>query len=83
MFQSANGWHTAALSIDGSGGTYFLLGPRRKPVACFKPCDEEPGCHNNPRGLVGIGGGFGLRAGIAAGEASQREVAAYVEEKRL
>ena len=49
-------------------------------MACFKPCDEEPGCHNNPRGLVGIGGGFGLRAGIAAGEASQREVAAYVEE---
>jgi hypothetical protein len=48
-------------------------------VACFKPSDEEPGCENNPRGLVGRRGqSWGLRRGVRAGEACEREVAAYL-----
>ena len=48
-------------------------------VACFKPSDEEPGCENNPRGLVGRRGqNWGLRRGVRAGEACAREVAAYL-----
>ena len=66
------------LAIEGSGGTYFMRDRRHRNVACFKPCDEEPGCVNNPRGLMGMGGGFGLRSGIAAGEACHREVAAFI-----
>ena len=30
------------LSMDGSGGTYFLQDMKRRTVACLKPQDEEP-----------------------------------------
>ena len=68
------------LAMEGSGGTYFLKNNSKQNVACFKPTDEEPFSENNPRGLVGRSGNgqTGLRDGVLAGEACEREVAAYV-----
>lgn len=67
------------LASEGSGGTYFLKGDKRKGVlACFKPRDEEAFAENNPRGLVGRTGEASLRKGIASGEAWKREIAAYL-----
>lgn len=37
------------LSLDGTGGTYFLRDAARQRVAVFKPKDEEPFAPNNPR----------------------------------
>ena len=42
------------LALDGMGGTYILKDARRRPVAVFKPRDEEPFAPNNPRGLAGM-----------------------------
>ena len=65
------------LTVEGTGGTYLLRdGRHRRPVAVFKPMDEEPGGVNNPRGLQGFGSETGLRGGVKVGEAQQREVAA-------
>ena len=68
------------LAMEGSGGTYFLYDSRKRTVACFKPRDEEPFAENNPRGMTGRRGvgQTGLRNGIWAGEACEREVAAYI-----
>mmetsp|Transcript_4300 Transcript_4300/g.13434 ORF Transcript_4300/g.13434 Transcript_4300/m.13434 type:complete len:885 (+) Transcript_4300:163-2817(+) len=41
------------LAMDGTGGTYFMYDREARPVACFKPADEEPFCVNNPRHFVG------------------------------
>lgn len=69
------------LSMDGTGGTYFLRDPSHRNVGCFKPQDEEPFGPNNPRGLVGELGQSGLRRGILSGEACERELAAYLLDK--
>eukprot|EP00937_MAST-01D_sp_MAST-1D-sp2_P002459 g2459.t1 len=71
------------LSMDGSGGTYFLPDLKRRTVACLKPQDEEPFAENNPRGMVGQRGDgqCGLRQGIMAGEACVREVAAFLVDR--
>ena len=45
------------LALEGTGGTYFMYGLDGRPVACFKPADEEPFCVNNPRHFVGPYGG--------------------------
>jgi len=45
------------LAMEGTGGTYFMFGLDGRPVACFKPADEEPFCVNNPRHFVGPYGG--------------------------
>lgn len=37
------------LSLEGTGGTYFLQDAARQKVAVFKPHDEEPFAPNNPR----------------------------------
>mmetsp|Transcript_10756 Transcript_10756/g.17627 ORF Transcript_10756/g.17627 Transcript_10756/m.17627 type:complete len:757 (+) Transcript_10756:259-2529(+) len=66
------------LSEDGSGGTYFLKNKMGVRVACFKPRDEEPSAENNPRGLSGKAGQVGLRDGVLAGEAIEREVSAFI-----
>lgn len=44
------GIHGPKLTIEGFGGTYFLFDPRRRPLAVFKPADEEPYAPLNPRG---------------------------------
>jgi len=62
------------LAVDGSGGTYFLKDSGGVKIACFKPCDEEPACANNPRELRTMEG----NVGILAGEAMEREVAAFL-----
>ena len=36
------GIHAPKLTLEGFGGTYFLYDPRRRPLAVFKPADEEP-----------------------------------------
>lgn len=69
------------LAMDGTGGTYFLKDPTHRNVGCFKPQDEEPLAPNNPRGLVGELGQSGLRRGILAGEACERELAAYIMDR--
>ena len=66
------------LVLEGSGGTYFMHDVRKKPIAVFKPADEEPYAENNPRGyLRHPGQPMALREGITPGEACMREVAAY------
>ncbi|CAN0558790.1 unnamed protein product, partial [Laminaria digitata] len=37
------------LTLEGTGGTYFLQDAARQKVAVFKPQDEEPFAPNNPR----------------------------------
>ncbi|CAN0144068.1 unnamed protein product [Hapterophycus canaliculatus] len=69
------------LTLEGTGGTYFLQDAARQKVAVFKPQDEEPFAPNNPREAMqgGLGGGtVSMRPGIDAGESYLREVAAYI-----
>lgn len=67
------------LSLEGTGGTYFMFDTRKKSVAAFKPQDEEPFAANNPRGFKGIGNKkISMRPGIDPGEACIREVAAFL-----
>ena len=42
------------LTLEGTGGTYFLQDAARQKVAVFKPQDEEPFAPNNPR-YIGFG----------------------------
>lgn len=42
------------LSLEGTGGTYFLQDAARQKVAVFKPSDEEPFAPNNPRCSCGL-----------------------------
>mgnify|MGYP006085358421 CR=1 FL=1 len=41
------------LTDDGTSGTYLMRGVSKKPVAVFKPIDEEAFAPNNPRDHVG------------------------------
>jgi hypothetical protein len=41
------------LTDDGTSGTYLMRGISKKPVAVFKPIDEEAFAPNNPRDHVG------------------------------
>eukprot|EP01083_Nonionella_stella_P100802 284804_1 len=68
------------LSEDGEGGTYFLRNGSSKRVACFKPCDEEAGCVNNPRGRTSSidATDQAIHCGIAPSEGHLREIAAYL-----
>ena len=69
------------LTDDGTSGTYLLRGPTKKPLAVFKPIDEEAFAPNNPRDHVGPFGSRSFRAGVLSGEACIREVAAYLLDK--
>jgi len=69
------------LTDDGTSGTYLLRGPNKKPLAVFKPIDEEAFAPNNPRDHVGPFGSRSFRAGVLSGEACIREVAAYLLDK--
>lgn len=77
------------LVAAGTGGSYFLQDVQGRPVAVFKPEDEEPLAVNNPKGRTpgsstdgsssSTGSGSeGLRRGTKPGEGAYREVAAYV-----
>lgn len=73
------------LAKAGTGGSYFLQDVQGKPVAVFKPEDEEPHAVNNPKGRTGSSsdgssgsGSEGLKRGTRPGEGAVREVAAYV-----
>ncbi|KAL8275227.1 hypothetical protein Esti_000811 [Eimeria stiedai] len=66
------------LTMDGTGGTYILFDGRRRPVAVFKPEDEEAFAPCNPRGYEGRLGQQGLRGGVLSGEGAGREFAAYL-----
>ncbi|CAD8095628.1 unnamed protein product [Paramecium primaurelia] len=69
---------TPKLTDFGTQGTYILENQNHKPVAIFKPYDEEAFAPNNPRGMKGKMNSPGLRQGILSGEGVDREVAAYL-----
>ena len=71
-----------ALSLEGTGGCYFLPDPRGDAACVFKPRDEELFMVNNPRGAAFSGGGAPgghaadgllMRHGIAPGSSCYRE----------
>mmetsp|Transcript_91487 Transcript_91487/g.182336 ORF Transcript_91487/g.182336 Transcript_91487/m.182336 type:complete len:583 (-) Transcript_91487:216-1964(-) len=73
------------LSIEGTGGCYFIPDTRGHPVAVFKPRDEEPYMPNNPREAMVWHGDEGMngedvrmRHGVGPGGCCYREVAAYL-----
>ncbi|KAI5068519.1 hypothetical protein GOP47_0016864 [Adiantum capillus-veneris] len=72
--------HSPELSVQGSGGVYFMKDECGvQNVAVFKPMDEEPMAVNNPRGYAASSmGEEGLRKGTKAGGGAFREVAAYI-----
>lgn len=56
----------------------MLRGKNRKPVAVFKPIDEEQFAPNNPRDFRAPFGSKTFRPGVVSGESTIREVAAYL-----
>jgi len=67
------------LADDGTGATYMLRGPSQsKPLAVFKPKDEEAFAPNNPRGYAGKENSVGLRPGVLSTQQAAREVAAFL-----
>lgn len=44
---------TPKMTEFGTSGSYILQGIDKKPIAIFKPIDEEPFAPNNPKGYVG------------------------------
>jgi len=71
--------HAPALCEEGVGGTYFMRDNRGKKLAVYKPQDEEPFHVNNPKGYrPRRESNAGFKDGILVGEASVREVAAYL-----
>jgi hypothetical protein len=69
---------TPTLTMEGTGGTYFLRDAKRAVRAIFKPLDEEAFAPNNPKGYLNRMGSRGFRSGVLSGEAGYREVAAYL-----
>ena len=66
------------LTDDGTSGTYLMRNQRKKIIGVFKPVDEEAFAPNNPRGNVGPFGNETFKPGVLSGEATVREVAAYL-----
>lgn len=73
------------LSQEGTSGAYLLRAPEQessaysaRPVAVFKPIDEEPFAPNNPRGMQAKFGSETCRPGVKSGETTLREVIAYL-----
>jgi hypothetical protein len=71
-----------SLSEEGTSGSYFLRSKldngEAKPVAVFKPIDEEPFAPNNPRDMQASFGSETCRPGVKSGESTFREVYAYL-----
>ena len=61
---------------DCTGGTYMLFNEYDSVEAIFKPCDEEPFCVNNPKGILPDQFQQNDRD-ITPGSSCYREVAAY------
>ncbi|KAH0480565.1 MAG: uncharacterized protein KVP18_003090 [Porospora cf. gigantea A] len=70
------------LAIEGTSGSYRMMGPRGDQVAIFKPQDEEPFSPNNPRALLGQLGQQGFRTGVLSGEGFVREHICYWIDQR-
>jgi len=68
------------LCEEGVNGTYFFKNKNGKRIAVFKPQDEEGNSPENPKNQPGEDDIQG-KGGIHEGEASQREVAAYLLDK--
>lgn len=66
------------LTMEGTGATYVVADLRYRPIAIFKPADEEAFTPYNPRGYIGKMGQCGFRSGVVSGEGTTREVAAYL-----
>ena len=67
------------LTDEGTSGVYFLRGVNvGRPLAVFKPVDEEQFAPNNPRGFSGTFGDATFRNGVKSGEATVRELAAFL-----
>ena len=66
------------LTLEGTGGTYFMKTASKTVAAVFKPMDEEPFAPQNPKNHQGKLGSVGIRPGVLSGEAAYREVAAYL-----
>jgi len=58
------------LCEQGTGGTYFVKNTSGARIAVFKPADEEPGSHKNPKKIV-------ENPLLAPGGGAVREVVAY------
>ena len=67
---------------DGSGGSYILSNREFKPIAIFKPFDEEAFTPNNPCGYVGKLGQVSFRPGVLSGTCYLREVAIFALDKK-
>jgi len=71
-----------SLTEEGTSGTYTLQVANDedtvRPVALWKPIDEEPFAPNNPRGMQAPFGSETCRPGVKSGESSLREVIAYL-----
>lgn len=66
------------LTSDGTGGVYMIREnslDANRPVAIFKPSDEEAGSTNNPRGFHGDE--HVMREGFQPGSGAVREMVAY------
>ena len=72
------------LTEEGTSGAYILKAEMdshteaSRPVAIWKPIDEEPFAPNNPRGMQAPFGSETCRPGVKSGESSLREVLAYL-----
>lgn len=78
--------HPPELCDEGLSGTYFLRNPEGDIIAIFKPRDEEGASLKNPKNFSPEGL-FECplsrnKQGILPGEGAQREVAAYLLDKR-
>jgi len=61
---------------DGVGGTYFLHDESRRPVAVFKPVDEEPGAANDAKRSL-------AEPLLPPGGGALREIAAFLLDQRM
>lgn len=62
---------TPSLIKEGNSGTYILFDRNKKPIAIFKPWEEEIGATCNPKGYT-------VTSATSLGYSSKREVAAFV-----
>jgi len=73
--------HPPELCEEGTGGTYFLKNQQNKPVAVFKPSNEDPLSLQNPKRTTN-NNDFHFK-GFLPGEGSQREIFAYLADKKF